>query len=118
MSSGMSRRSTLRQKAPRILMVAGIGVIGLGAAMEYFVPGSPLMERLGLSGTVFGLASKMGGALFFGGLFAMAAAAGRPAQAAQRQAGATPAAENNATATALRAARIARERRAQAQAQA
>jgi hypothetical protein len=114
MSKGMSRHSTLRQKAPRILMIAGIGTIGLGAAAEILVPGSPLMTRMGLSGTIFGLAAKMGGALFFGGLFAMAAAAGRPAVRAAASSEAS-AAESTVTAAALRAARIARERRAQPQ---
>jgi hypothetical protein len=100
--------SALHRWAPPLLILSGLGMIGAGASVEYLLPGTQTLAQFGLSGTLFGLAAKLGGALFFGGLFALAAAAA-PAPPAKL----APASDHapDMTAAAVRAARIVRQRR-------
>jgi hypothetical protein len=110
MTSRATASSTLRRTAPRILMTMGLALIAAGAAAQVLLPADDLMAGMGLTGTLFGLSAKLGGALFFGGLFARAVA-DRPGKRAAKVSEKADQTEHTVTAAALRAARIARERR-------
>lgn len=106
--------SALRRFAPPLLILSGLGLIAAVAAVEYLVPGTQTLAQYRLSGTAFGLAAKLGGALFFGGLFALAVA-NAPIKPSVLPSGpdvVSPA----VSAAAMRAARMVRKQRDQASA--
>ena len=115
MSSRKTRSNRFRHAAPRFLISFGLGTIALGFGLQMLEPQLRIMDSLQLSGTIFGLMAKLGGAVFFGGLFALAiheatrrkAPAPEPGMTPERPAHLPPEAI-----AAVRAARLARQRQA------